>query len=51
MMTNPEKPSGNDEICPMCGKSKNKHTEKEMVVCARKMEEFKKQKDGGAGIQ
>ena len=50
-MAKPEKPSGNDEICSMCGRLKNKHTEEEMIACARKMEEFKKQKDGGAGIQ
>ena len=35
----------------MCRRPKSKHTEEEMLACIRKMDEFKKQKDGGAGIQ
>ena len=51
MMTEPPKPKESDELCPMCRRSKSKHTEEEMLACTRKMDEFKKQKDGGAGIQ
>lgn len=45
------KPSTTDEICPMCRRPKSKHTQEELTACSRKMQEFKKQKDGGAGIQ
>ncbi len=50
-MTESPKPKEGDEICPICGRPKSKHTEEEMLVCSQKMEEFKRQKDGGAGIQ
>ena len=51
MTTEPEKHSDSEEICFMCGRPKNKHSKDEMDACNRKMTEFKKQKDGGAGIQ
>jgi len=50
-MTEPPKPKEGDEICPMCGRPKSKHSSEELLTCSRKMEEFKRQKDGGAGIQ
>ncbi len=50
-MTEPSKPKEGDEICLICRRPKSKHTEEEMLVCSQKMEEFKRQKDGGAGIQ
>jgi len=49
-MTEPPKPSEDDEICPMCRRPKSKHTEEEMLACSRKMKEFQKEKSGGAGI-
>ena len=46
------KPSNSkDEICTMCKRPKNKHTQKELLACSRKMLEFKKNKTGGAGIE
>jgi len=51
MMTEPSKPKDTDEVCPMCKRPKSRHTSEEMLACDRKMMEFKKQKDGGAGIQ
>ena len=51
MMTEPPKPKDTDEVCPMCKRPKSRHRREEMLVCNRKMMEFKKQKDGGAGIQ
>ena len=50
-MTEPSKPKDTDEVCPMCKRPKSRHTSEEMLACDRKMMEFKKQKDGGAGIQ
>ena len=49
-MTESSKPSDN-EICPMCKRSKSKHTDEEMLVCSHKMKEFQKEKRGGAGIE
>ena len=50
-MTESPKPKEGDEICPTCGRPKSKHSPEELLTCSRKMEEFKRQKDGGAGIQ
>ena len=51
MMTEPPKPKEGDEICPMCKRPKNKHTPEEISACSRKMNEFREQKHGGAGIE
>jgi hypothetical protein len=51
MMAEPPKSKDSDEICPMCKRPKSKHTAKEMIVCSRKMIEFKKNTTGGAGIE
>ena len=51
MMTEPSKPKEGDEICPMCKRPKSKHTNEEMLACSKKMEEFEKNKTGGAGIE
>jgi len=50
MMTKP-KPSEDDETCPMCRRPKSKHTDEEVLACSRKMKEFQKEKNGGAGIE
>jgi len=50
MMTESTPPSG-DEICPMCKRPKSKHTPEEMLACSRKLQEFKKDSTGGAGIE
>ena len=51
MMTEPPKPEGQDEICPMCRRPKSKHTSEEILECSKKMSEFKEKKEGGAGIE
>jgi hypothetical protein len=51
MMTEPPKPEGTDEICPMCNRPKRKHTAEETLTCSRKMKEFEELKKGGAGIE
>jgi hypothetical protein len=38
-------------ICPMCQRVKSKHSAEELHACSKKMEEFRKQPIGGAGIQ
>lgn len=40
MMTTPPKPTGGDEICPLCKKPKSEHTNKEMLDCSRKIREL-----------
>ncbi|MEK6962263.1 MAG: hypothetical protein AABX15_03200 [Thermoproteota archaeon] len=40
MMTTPPKPTGGDEICPLCKKPKSEHTNKEMLDCSRKLREL-----------
>ncbi len=50
-MTEPPKPKEGDEICPMCRRPKSKHSPEELLTCSRKMEEFKKDTTGGAGIE
>ena len=50
-MTEPPKPKEGDEICPMCRRPKSKHSPEELLTCSRKMEEFKKNTKGGAGIE
>lgn len=49
MMSTPRL-SNTDELCPMCRRPKGKHTQEELDACSRKMQEFKKEKNGGAGI-
>ena len=39
-MTDPPSPVTGDEICPMCGKSKNKHTSNEISKCSEKLVEM-----------
>jgi len=51
MMTEPPKPKEGDEICPMCGRPKSKHSPEELLACSCKMVEFKKKTTGGAGIE
>ncbi len=51
MMTEPPKPEGTDEICPICNRPKRKHTAEETLTCSRKMKEFEELKKGGAGIE
>jgi len=50
-MTESPKPKEGDEICPICGRLKSKHSPKELLTCSRKMHEFKKNTTGGAGIE
>jgi len=50
MMSEPPKSSSGEEICPMCKHEKSKHTNEEMLACSRKLQEFKKNSTGGAGI-
>ena len=51
MTAEPPKPKEGDEICPMCRRPKSKHSTEELLTCSRKMEEFKKNNKGGAGIE
>lgn len=51
MMTKPPNSKKIEEVCPMCKRPKDKHTLDELLICSRKMEEFRKRKEGGAGIQ
>lgn len=46
-MAKPTNPKKVDEICLMCKRSKEKHTLEELLACSRKMDEFRKRKDGG----
>ena len=50
MMTDPPQSKDSDEICPMCERPKSKHANEEMLACSRKLQEFKKDTTGGAGI-
>jgi len=49
-MTEPSRPK-EGEICSMCGRPKSKHSSEELLTCSRKMQEFKKNITGGAGIE
>lgn len=51
MMSAPTKTSSGDEICPMCKRKKSLHTNAEMLACSKKLQEFKKESTGGAGIE
>ena len=42
MMSESPGPKDGDETCPVCNKTKDKHTSEEMLACSRKMEEFQK---------
>lgn len=50
MMAEPPKSKDSDEICSMCQRPKSKHTNEEMLTCSKKLQEFKKNPKGGAGI-
>lgn len=50
-MSEPAKSSSGDEICPMCKREKSRHTNKEMLECSKKLQEFSKKTTGGAGIK
>jgi len=51
MIAKPSKPKKEEEICSMCQRVKSKHSPEELHFCFKKMEEFRKQPKGGAGIQ
>ncbi len=51
MITESPKPKQKEEICLMCHRLKSRHSPEELGVCSRKMEEFRRQPKGGAGIQ
>ena len=51
MMNKPAKPTPDGDVCPMCKRPKEKHTQEELLACSRKMIEFRKNKTGGAGIE
>lgn len=51
MMTKPQKLKDLEEICPMCKRLKSKHTNEELLVCTRNMNEFKLQNSRGTGIE
>ncbi len=51
MMTETPKPKEGDENYLICGRPKSKHSPEELLTCSRKMEEFKKNTTGGAGIE
>ena len=51
MMAEPPKPKEGEEICSMCQRLKSRHSPEELRACSRKMEEFRRQLEGGAGIQ
>lgn len=42
MMTEPPKSKDIDEFCPICIRPKSKHSPEEMLICSKKLEEFKK---------
>ena len=48
-----EEPKRKDEDvnCPMCQRPKRTHTQQELEVCQRKMQEFKEKTTVGAGVQ
>ena len=46
MMTAPPKPTGGDELCPICKKPKSQHTPEEILECSRKIRKFHDTKDG-----
>jgi len=46
MMTDPPKPTGGDEECPICKKPRTRHTPEEMLACSRKIREFYDAKEG-----
>jgi hypothetical protein len=39
MMTEPPESTSGDEICPVCGKSKNDHDAKQMLECSKQLVE------------
>ncbi len=51
MMTDPSEPKEEDDICPMCKRPKDSHSNEEMLVCFRKMMVFEKKKTEGARIK
>ncbi len=51
MMSAPPKAKEGDEVCPICKKPKSKHTNKEILACSKKLNEFYNKKEGDAGIE
>ncbi len=51
MMNEPPKSRDSDEFCLMCKRQKSEHTTEEMLACSKKLQEFKKNPTGGAGIE
>ena len=51
MITKYSRQKEKEEICSMCLREKSKHSPEELQICSKKMEEFRNQPIGGAGIQ
>lgn len=51
MIVKHSKQKEEEEVCLMCQRVKSKHSSEELHACSQKMEEFRKQPKGGAGIQ
>lgn len=51
MMSDTPKQSTGEGICPMCKRLKSRHTPEEMLACSKKLQEFEKNPEGGAGIE
>lgn len=51
MIAKHSKQKEEEEVCSMCQRLKTKHSPEELHACSKKMEEFRKQPIGGAGIQ
>ena len=49
MMTEPPKPEGSEEVCPICNKPKSRHTAEEVLECSKKMRELDDAKKGESG--
>jgi len=51
MMSGSSRPKEGDDTCPICNKTKGKHTNEEILSCSRKMTEFTKNKLGRVGME
>ena len=51
MMTEPPKSRDSDELCSMCKRPKSEHTPEKMLAYSKKLQDFKKNPTGGAGIE
>lgn len=50
-MTEISKTLSESKICSMCRLLKSKHTQEELLACSKKLQEFKMNLTGGAGIK